>query len=319
VTVSEEAPAVGAADVRQTPVVEVLLSTHNPDRGFLAGLLESVAAQRHGEIRLTVRDDGSSACTRAWLADDIALRSGTPVEFGDRIGPAESFFELLARVAPTTRYVAFCDQDDVWFDTKLGDAVAMLPDDDVPRMYCSNAVVTDRWLVTKRLLPQVVRPPSFANALVQNVAPGATMVLNRAAIDLLRRRRPRTCMMHDAWAYLVVAGCGQVVHDPRPQLRYRQHDANAIGLYDSPWTELRARARRQIRHGHDRPLSRQAEELRRLYGADLRADARTMLDRFLDSRDSLRGRLAYVVAPDVHRQEPREGLVVRVLYLLNRL
>jgi hypothetical protein len=44
-----------------------------------------------------------------------------------------------------------------------------------------------------------------------------------------------------------------------------------------------------------------------------------MLDRFLDSRDSLRGRLAYVVAPDVHRQEPREGLVVRVLYLLNRL
>jgi hypothetical protein len=318
-TATDRAPAPHTAGVRGTPLVEVLLSTHNPDMGFLRAQLDSLAAQRHVDVALSIRDDASSPTNRAQLSTEVASRTWAAARWGDRRGPAESFFELLDRVSPRSRYVAFCDQDDVWFDTKLSDAVAALPDDGVPRLYCSGALVTDRWLETKRLLPAVVRPPRFANALVQNVAPGSTIVLNRAAVDLLRGRRPRTCMMHDAWTYLVVAGCGQIVHDPRPQLRYRQHDANVIGLYDSRWTELRARAWRQIRHGHERPLSRQAEELRRLYANDLRPDARVVLDRFLDGRQTFRRRLAYVLTSDVYRQSRREGLVIRALYLAGRL
>ena len=41
-------------------------------------------------------------------------------------------------------------------------------------------------------------------------------VLNRPAIDLLTSGAPQNLVMHDAWCYLVVSGCGRVVYDPRP-------------------------------------------------------------------------------------------------------
>lgn len=126
-------------------------------------------------------------------------------------------------------------------------------------------------------------------------------------------------MMHDAWAYLVLAGCGVVVFDPEPRLLYRQHSANVIGVYDSRWQELRDRLRRQVRSGGDRALTAQAEEARRLFEGDLTAAARGVLDRFLDSGRTLPGRVRYALRPDVARHSVAEDVVVRVLYLLGRL
>ena len=83
--------------------------------------------------------------------------------------------------------------------------------------------------------PLFRRPPSFRNALVQSLAGGNTMVLNRPARDLvaLASRRARF-VSHDWWAYLLVTGAGGAVHySAKPLVRYRQHAHNLVGANTS--------------------------------------------------------------------------------------
>jgi len=75
------------------------------------------------------------------------------------------------------------------------------------------------------------RPPSFKNALVQNIAGGNTMVFNKAARDVLLSGGAKVrVVVHDWWTYMAVSGAGGVViNDPAPSLKYRQHEGNQIG------------------------------------------------------------------------------------------
>src|SRR5690606_25344152 len=74
------------------------------------------------------------------------------------------------------------------------------------------------------------RPPSFPNALMQNIAGGNTMVFNADLRRVLGSAPPRV-VIHDWWLYLATTACdGLVRYDPEPSLRYRQHGDNLIGM-----------------------------------------------------------------------------------------
>ncbi len=71
--------------------------------------------------------------------------------------------------------------------------------------------------------------------------------------------------------------------------------------------------------GHQRVLTRQAEELRRLFGPELRPTAAQALDEFLGAESSLGGRLQYVMLGTAHRQRVLDDLIYRALYLARRV
>ena len=164
-----------------------------------------------------------------------------------------------------------------------------------------------------------MRRPSFENALVENIATGCTIVLNRPAIDLLASRVPKDFLMHDAWSYLVVAGCGYIVYDPRPQVQYRLHPSNTVGVGQTLWAEWSGRFSRQVTEGHQRVLTRQAEELRRLFGPELRPSAGQALDEFLGAQAPLVRRLNYALRGAAHRQRPLDNVIYRSLYAAQRI
>ena len=57
--------------------------------------------------------------------------------------------------------------------------------------------------------PLFSKPPSFANAIVQNIGGGNTMVFNNALRALLREAgKDVSVISHDWWSYIVAAGCG---------------------------------------------------------------------------------------------------------------
>jgi hypothetical protein len=88
----------------------------------------------------------------------------------------------------------------------------------------------------------VPAPLGFSHALVQNFAGGNTMVLNRAALDLVRRALPGLPVpaVHDWWLYQLISGAGgTVILDPAPRLLYRQHPGNQIGANDSAAAKAR--------------------------------------------------------------------------------
>jgi hypothetical protein len=130
---------------------------------------------------------------------------------------------------------------------------------DVPALYCSRTRLVDADNRNIGLSPLFSKSPSFANALMQNIGGGNTMVFNEAARLLLREAGEHVDVVsHDSWAYMVVTGCGgKVMYDTYPSLRYRQHGGNIVGM-NSDWAARRARIRMlwqgQFRAWNDRHL-----------------------------------------------------------------
>lgn len=298
------------------PLVDVLMSTYNGDR-FLAEQIASILGQDHQRLRLHVRDDGSSDGTLALLAG-----IGDPrliFRAGENVGLPQAFFRLLDESSDDADFWALSDQDDVWLPTKLSRAVSSLHEVQGPALYCARVAVVDDQLAPLYLheLPQ--RGPSFANALVQNIALGCTVLVNREARDLLRTRWPRECVMHDAWMYVVLSGAGTVVYDHEPVVLYRQHGANSVGMGRGPASRLGGRVRRQLSPGGSGKHGRQDVELLRIHGRHLRPQARAELDEFLAAQASVRGRLRYAVAGAAHRQTRGSDVVLKGLQLAGRV
>lgn len=213
--------------------VAVLLCTCN-GAAFLTEQLDSIAAQRGPAVRLYVSDDGSSDATprilesyrQRWGGDRLSIRRG-PCR-----GYVANFLSLICSPDIDADYYAYADQDDLWDTDKLARALGALasPSGDRPALYCSRTRLISESGSPVGYSPLFRKPPGFANALVQNIAGGNTMVFNRAARDLLLVAGEVDVVTHDWWTYLLVTGAGgRVVYDARPSVSYRQHGANLIG------------------------------------------------------------------------------------------
>ena len=161
--------------------VHVLMSTFNGE-AHLKQQIASIFEQTHA-ARLFVRDDGSTDSTRRLLAE---LTTGRRAQWwsGQNLGATQSFFRLFEQCSKSAEYIAFSDQDDVWLPAKLERAIAALRNIDrkEPALYCSSATITNDRLQPIGLTPLWPKPPAFGNALVENIATGCTVVLNRPAI-----------------------------------------------------------------------------------------------------------------------------------------
>ncbi|MEN8918491.1 MAG: glycosyltransferase, partial [Octadecabacter sp.] len=155
---------------------------------------------------------------------------------GPMQGVAANFMSLMA-AAPAGEMWALADQDDVWLPHKLARAVEQLNKCrvDIPALYCARTLIADHRLGAMRLSPLRRRGPSFANALVQNIASGNTIVLNGAATRLVASviADTPTPVIHDWWLYQLITGVGgRVICDEQPVLLYRQHSKNLLGAND---------------------------------------------------------------------------------------
>lgn len=224
-----------SADRGGAPRVTVLLATWNG----AANLREQLDSYRHQTVapdRLIVSDDGSSDETLAILAEFAASDPGFAVDLhrGPRRGGARNFLSLLAAVPEGTDFIALSDQDDVWLPDKIARGVRLLSALPAghPVLVGGRSYVCDAALGNRRLSPLPRRAPAFRHALVQNFAGGNTMMLNRAATDLLRAAAPEALrvVVHDWWIYQMISGAGgTVLFDEAPLLLYRQHGGNQIG------------------------------------------------------------------------------------------
>jgi glycosyltransferase involved in cell wall biosynthesis len=223
-----------AVETAETPShVAVLLATLNGER-YLNAQLHSLEAQDLDRLDIYASDDGSTdgtpAILRAWRS---RWRKGTfEIAEGPKAGFAENFRSLLQLARPDATHYAFCDQDDVWDSDKLQVAIGALERvRGRPGLYCSRTRLIDDRGLEIGLSPLFDRTPTFRNAIVQSLAGGNTMVLNRAGFELAAESARRTGFVsHDWWCYQLLSGAGGHVHyDPTPHLGYRQHMANTVG------------------------------------------------------------------------------------------
>ena len=303
------------------PCVHILMAVYN-GAAHLPAQLASLADQDHANWHLWASVDASNDAS-----DDIIAQFGTSHGVTARPGPARGAaanFVSLCRAAPAGEIWAFADQDDIWMAQKLSRAIDLLGDCDTPVLYCGRSKIADAdgRAIANRHSPLQPHPPSFANALVQNIAGGNTFVMNPAATRLIADAAARVgdVVVHDWWVYQLVTGAGgRVIFDHQPHILYRQHAGNIIGANDG-W---RARAAR-VALIWDGTWRRWIDTNITALNATrdlLDADSRTLLNRFVAARRTTPApaRLRALRACGIYRQSRGAGAAMWVAAALGRL
>ncbi|MBV8469865.1 MAG: glycosyltransferase family 2 protein [Burkholderiaceae bacterium] len=283
------------------PRLDIVLGLYNGAR-FLPEFLDSLSKQTCQGWRLIVRDDGSRddsvPIARQWAAEHGHALEVMDDDWGN-VGVVRNFSLLLARTeAP---YVMLADQDDVWFPNKVADALAAICDleqqgggVELPAAVYTDLQVVDAEL--REIHPSFLamqgleshRHPSFAQLLVQNVAPGCTMIVNRALLSKALPI-PHEAAMHDWWLMLTASALGRVGHIERASLAYRQHGGNQVGA----------------KHGSLLGLLQQAKAGRSAYACRLQqsqAQAQALLQRLAPETSATLPALG--VFSDLHHYPP---------------
>ncbi len=306
-----------------SPQIAILLCTYQGEK-YLAAQLDSFEAQSYPDWSLWVSDDGSTDATLNLLATyaqhhrpgQVTMRSGP------RKGFVANFMSLLCEPTLHADYYALSDQDDIWHADKLERAVKWLSQVSAgqPALYCTRTELIDEADQSLGLSPLFTRPPAFANALMQNVAGGNTMVMNNAARSLLLEAGADVDVVaHDWWVYIVVSACGGCVHyDSEPSLRYRQHAENLIGA--NAGVSARLLRIRMLFEGSLKAWTNQHIRALTPFLPKLTPSNRRVFDRFVSARQrNLLPRIIGIKRSGVYRQTALGNLGLLAAAIVNRI
>ena len=216
----------------------VMLASYNGEK-YIGEQIDSILQQKDVDIKLVVRDDGSTDGTIEIL-EEYKNKYGIRIIYGNNMGPAANFYELLNN-AYESDYYAWSDQDDIWDSDKLITAIYKIKNTEkavtIPILYYSASRAVDK---EKKIISNIgVENPSinYGAALVRSKAQGSTFVFNNNLINIAKKYVPdfKKChILHDAWLHKVcLALGGTVIHDPVPHMSYRIHDNNVVARIPS--------------------------------------------------------------------------------------
>lgn len=264
----------------------MLLAAYN-GAPWIADQIRSILAQDGIELRLHIRDDGSTDATRDQVVPFLDTTSVQLTSGAMSTGSAALNFFTLIRETPAgpCDYIALADQDDVWHRNKLGRAHRRLVDSRAAGYSSATQAV---WASGKStVLTQAMRA-SPSDFLFGGIGQGCTFVLTRGFYERVRAFLAANSALtgrihyHD-WALYALARTWGLdwTFDPVPSVWYRQHERNDTG------------ARRSIGG-----LLKRLELIRRgWYGEQLRAIA-SMCAAADPSNDIISGWHALLSKPD---------------------
>ena len=292
---------------------------------FIKDQLLSIFKQTHKALHVFLCDDRSK---KPFNLDSLKLNPEqlSKLSFATRsknIGLTKNFIHPLDDIPVEFEYYAFSDQDDIWHKDKLEKAIAKISkvQGDIPALYCARTQIVDATGENIRSnSPLFSKPPSFANALVQSIGGGNTMVFNRAAKNLIIKASLNfDVIYHDWWCYQIIAGVGGYIFcDPEPCLKYRQHDSNLVGS-NNGWRARLIRIRKlfqgHLRESNDINIKSLSENKHLLTKSNQK-----VLDDFIKARQStFFKRLYFFKRSGIYRQTLFDNFGLFLGIMLNKL
>ena len=211
----------------------ILMSTYNGEK-YVCEQIESLLNQKIKNIKILIRDDGSTDDTCKILNGYQKKYNNINVIYGNNIGVAESFKKLLEYDIDGD-YFAFCDQDDVWREDKLENAINSIKKyDSVPAYYYSEVTAVTEEL-NELFKSNYTGIDTVGSSYNTTPAIGCTVVFNKKLKDIIKNKRlPQDIVMHDLYLYRVcLAIGGKIIHDKNSYIYYRQHESNVVGITNS--------------------------------------------------------------------------------------
>ncbi|CAI8875946.1 dTDP-rhamnosyl transferase RfbG [Pseudomonas sp. IT-P253] len=217
------------------PKVAVLLAAYNGMQ-WIEEQLVSILGQLAVDVTLHISIDPSTDGTEAWCEAYAAEHPAVVVlPDSDRFGGASRNFFRLIRDVDFDGYdfVAFADQDDIWYPDKLQRATQALQARGVDA-YSSN--VTAFWPNGRTQLLDKAQPQVAWDFLFEAAGPGCTYVFRKNLIEALKGsmlanwQQLQGVTLHDWYCYAFARSHGYRWYiDPVPSMDYRQHERNQVG------------------------------------------------------------------------------------------
>lgn len=213
--------------------VDILLPTYNCEQ-YLGEQIESILNQSYPEIRLYIRDDGSMDGTGKLLKEFAASdKRITLIEDPTgNLGLIKNIECLLSY--SKSRYIMFCDQDDVWFPNKVMEMLNIMLKQELqsepgaPILVHSDCFITDHRLnIQGRFLGNLPARSGLRHALFTYMVQGASMMINAALKNLILPFNEYV-YLHDRYIHLVSEIIGKRVYLDYPLMYYRQHQHNFL-------------------------------------------------------------------------------------------
>lgn len=225
--------------------LSVAIATYNGEK-YLREQLDSIARQTILPCEVVITDDSPTDGTRR-LAEQWAKAAPFPVHVHanpERLGYVDNF--LRAASLCTGRWIAFCDQDDVWMPDKVERCLSMLRENKALMLVHASQVVDSSGQPAEGREPVIERTEVLEPLTVDPwwCPPGFAMIF---AADLLRRFdasiRPGSQIAdgqlpHDHWVYFLAQVVGRIALLNVPLAKYRRHAGNVTDGLPPP-TDLK--------------------------------------------------------------------------------
>lgn len=216
------------------PSFAVLLCIYHANK-YIREQIDSILLQDQENIAVWVSDDGEDDGSCDLIRDSFKSAPSRKLHIrkGRGEGFVTNFLDQICNEEIDADYYAFSDQDDIWKPNKLSRALDFLKTipQSTPALYCSRTELIDGVGKSLGLSLYFPKKPNFSNAIVQSIAGGNTMVMNRAARDILRKvSAEQAVVSHDWWTYIIISAVGgKIFYDLNPTVEYRQHSNNIVG------------------------------------------------------------------------------------------
>ncbi|MGN1299280.1 MAG: glycosyltransferase family 2 protein [Candidatus Scatovivens sp.] len=296
--------------------VAIVMSTYNGEK-YVAEQIESLLNQTYKNIDIFIRDDGSTDKTLEILhkyKDDGKIK----LFLGENIGFIDSFYFILNE-AKKYDYYAFCDQDDVWNEDKIENAVNAMQNSkpDIATMYFSRYDFYDENMNFKERGPIFKKGPSFRNSLVDCISLGISILINNKAKEIiLATGRENTCG-HDWWAYIVCSAVGKVIYDKKATVKYRR-TGNNVSPGGNNFIKLQIyRIKKLLFNDYFKNISLQFIQIKEYFYKDLTEDKKEILDMF--TQKSFKNYIKKIFYPKMFRQNIIDEILLRIIFLLGKL
>ena len=219
------------------PLISIVMAVYEPNLQWFKEQLESLETQTYPNLELLVIDDCSPTVPFEIIKQYVSecIRSFPyQIDRNEKNLGSNLTFEKLTRLA-TGKYIAYCDQDDVWLPEKLSVLEEKIEQIGAT-LICSDMYVIDGQGRRKAdSITRVRRHHVFYSGenlaeglLFHNFVTGCTMMM---PADLAKQAAP-FCpyMVHDHYLALCAADQGHIVSLKQPLICYRIHGNNQTGI-----------------------------------------------------------------------------------------
>lgn len=218
------------------PNIAVLMATYNGIE-WIAEQVESIQSQVGVNVSLYFSDDestdGTKAFTEKFKSEEVEIVFlPSKVKFGSA---GANFLRLLKDVDVSKfDYVAFSDQDDIWVDTKLCNAVNAIKHNEVDG-YSGN--VTAFWPNGMKKITHKSQQQQKYDYMFESAGPGCSFVFTRKLATELQhflssnQEGCKDIALHDWFVYAYARSrMYNWFIDHESYVFYRQHENNVLGV-----------------------------------------------------------------------------------------